>query len=139
MKGKKCRSCDRVNPPDRNRCLGCASDIEFEPTKEFDELENDGVLENNKPDFTASDYHPDRKNKNSNWGGLLKSSLLIGLTLSIAWMAIVVAVGAYKPSTASGISGLLGNAFGIFILFSGVSFVYKALNNVIKSKISKDK
>lgn len=43
MKGKKCRSCDKINPPDSSRCLGCHSDIEFEPVKEFDELENGGV------------------------------------------------------------------------------------------------
>jgi len=43
MKGKKCRSCDKINPPDSSRCLRCNSDIEFERTLEYDEYKNESV------------------------------------------------------------------------------------------------
>ena len=81
----------------------------------------------------------EEQNQKNEWGTLLKSSLLVGLGLSVVWMVIVLAAGAYNPSTASGISGLLGNAFGIFFVLSGVFFVFGALKNAVKSKISKGK
>ncbi len=56
-------------------------------------------------------------------GDRLKSSLLVGLIVTVAWMVLVLATGAWDPRTLSGFTGFFGNAFGIFFIVSGIAFI----------------
>ena len=83
---------------------------------------------NNKDDLNISQS----TQATNPWGSLIKSSLLIGGILAVIWAVIVVVSGGWDPRTASGISGLLGNGFGIFIFVSGITFVIKALLHLFR-------
>ena len=73
------------------------------------------------------DGHKVNNNSKKTWGSRLKTSLLVGLILTIIWAVVVIAAGGYNPNSAEGISGLLGNAFGIFIVLTIISFIVNSI------------
>ena len=65
------------------------------------------------------------ENKVSPWMDLIKSSLVVGLILTVLWALIVIVSGALNIGTAEGLSDLLGNGFGILAITSGLTFLMK--------------
>ena len=69
---------------------------------------------------------------NRTWGDRIKSSLIIGFSVSALWIVIMLATGRYNLSIsgdqgAENMSGLLGNALGIFFIVFFSAFIVKVI------------
>lgn len=68
------------------------------------------------------------------WGDRLKSSFLIGLSITAVWAVAGIAMGQADPTTAEGFGILLGNGVPLIFLTSGIAFVIKAVRHFIKGR-----
>jgi hypothetical protein len=77
----------------------------------------------------------EEKMASTTWGAIFRSSIKVGLIVAVVWVLLMLVTGSYNPSTAAGMSGLLGNS--VFWLFFGstLTFVIKAIWHSVRKQI----
>ncbi|MDH3378418.1 MAG: hypothetical protein OEQ39_15870 [Gammaproteobacteria bacterium] len=77
----------------------------------------------------------EKKTVQTTWGAIFKSSIKTGLIIAVIWVTLMLVTGSYNPSTAEGMSGLLGNSVFWLIFGATITFVIKAIWHSVRKQI----
>lgn len=124
MKGKKCRSCEKINPPELNRCTRCNSDIEFEPIEEYEDFVGEGATaEEVESDTKATNDTDPKLSGISGW--LLLPAIGFVLGPVIGTISLIAALGLYSEVASAGYGGIYALELIVMVGLLGLT-VYAA-------------